>query len=179
MATDIVGSLFGVTPESLDMARQQQMREQALSYAQLSPQQQITYGAALGGQQFGRSIGGLLGAEDPQMKKVSTLNALGRQFDMTSPEGLLKASQSIQSMYPDVAIVLASKGNELKLAQLKTQKEELSVQQEKNLRDELATLGPYATNSQILATVVKYGSPDKVLAALQLSADKEAQRQNA
>ncbi len=179
MATDIVGSLFGVTPEALETTRQQQMRQQALALAQLTPQEQITYGASLAGQQFGRGVGGVLGAEDPQMKKVSTLNALGRQFDMTSPEGLLKASQSIQSIYPDVAIVLASKGNELKLAQLKTQKEELSIDQEKNLRKELADLGPYATNSQILAAVVKYGSPDKVLAALQLSADKEAQRQNA
>lgn len=179
MATDIVGSLFGMTPESLDAARQQQMREQALSYAKLTPQEQITYGAALAGQQFGRSVGGLLGAPDKQMEKVSALNALSRQFDMTTPEGIFQASKAVQQTYPDVAMVLVSKANELKLNQLKTQKEELSIDQEKNLRKELADLGPYATNSQILAAVVKYGSPDKVLAALQLSADKEAQRQQA
>jgi len=179
MATDIVGSLFGMTPESLDAARQQQMREQAMAYAQLTPQQQITYGASLAGQQFGRSVGGLLGAPDKQMEKVSALNALSRQFDMTTPEGIFQASKAVQQTYPDVAMVLVSKANELKLNQLKTQKEELSVNQEKNLRDELAALGPNATNNQILATVVKYGSPDKVLAALQLTADKQAQRENA
>ena len=50
MATDIVGSLFGATPESIDAARQQQMREQAMAFAQLTPQQQVTYGSALAGQ---------------------------------------------------------------------------------------------------------------------------------
>ena len=58
MATDIVGSLFGTTPESIDAARQQQMREQAMAFAQLTPQQQITYGSSLAGQQFGRTVGG-------------------------------------------------------------------------------------------------------------------------
>lgn len=179
MATDIVGSLFGMTPEQLQMDRQAQMQKSAANFAALTPAQQVSYGSYLGGQQLGNALGGLLGAPDKQMEKVSALNALSRQFDMTTPEGIFQASKAVQQTYPDVAMVLVSKANELKLNQLKTQKEELSIDQEKNLRKELADLGPNATNNQILAAVVKYGSPDKVLAALQLSADKEAQRQSA
>lgn len=97
MATDIVGSLFGVTPEGLDAARQQQMREQAMAYAQLTPQQQITYGAALGGQQFGRSIGGLLGAEDPEMRLVRLRSSITQTMDPTNIESLTGAIQKLQS----------------------------------------------------------------------------------
>lgn len=176
MATDIVSGLFGVTPESYQQQQDLLAQQNAMRYAEMTPAQQGQYGMFLGGQRLGGAIGQALGAQDPQLQKISALNALGRQFDMTTPEGLLQASKAIQQTYPDVAMVLNSKGNELKLSMLKTQKEELSVQQEKNLRDELAALGPNATNNQIMAAVVKYGTPDKVLAALQLSADKEAQR---
>lgn len=96
MATDIVGSLFGMTPESLNMAREQQMREQALSYAQLTPQQQITYGASLAGQQFGRSIGGLLGAEDPQMRLAQLRSNIMQGIDPTNVESLTGAIQKLQ-----------------------------------------------------------------------------------
>jgi hypothetical protein len=43
------------------------------------------------------------------------------------------------------------------------------------LRDELSMLPPDATEQQILSVVTKYGSPDKVLAALQRSADMRNQ----
>jgi hypothetical protein len=55
-------------------------------------------------------------------------------------------------------------------------KAELTVTQETQLRDELSRLPPNATEAEILAVVTKYGSPDKVLATLQASTDKAAQR---
>jgi hypothetical protein len=57
------------------------------------------------------------------------------------------------------------------------QKAELSFTQEQQLRDELSKLPPDATEAQVLSVVTKYGSPDKVLAALQTSSDKAAQRE--
>lgn len=113
MATDIVGSLFGVTPESLDMARQQQMREQAMAYAQLTPQQQITYGAALGGQQFGRSIGGLLGAEDPQLQIVRRRQEVSSQIDWTNPKSILQGINVLGKDDPIGARGLAQEFNKL------------------------------------------------------------------
>lgn len=117
MATDIVGSLFGVTPESLDMARQQQMREQAMTFAQLTPQQQITYGAALGGQQFGRSIGGLLGAEDPMLTLAKKRQEVLRGVDFNDPESLLtKSREALNIGDAQGSSALASRAMELKKA---------------------------------------------------------------
>ncbi len=113
MATDIVGSLFGVTPEGLDAARQQQMREQAMAYAQLTPQQQITYGAALGGQQFGRSIGGLLGAEDPQLQIVRRRQEVSSQIDWTNPKSILQGINVLGKDDPIGARGLAQEFNKL------------------------------------------------------------------
>jgi hypothetical protein len=56
-------------------------------------------------------------------------------------------------------------------------KTQLGIDQENKLRTELSALGPNATQDQILAVLTKYGSPDRVLAALQGSADKAAQRE--
>jgi hypothetical protein len=57
-------------------------------------------------------------------------------------------------------------------------KAELTNAQETKLRDELSKLSPNSTESEILSIVTKYGSPDKVLAALQASSDKALQREN-
>ncbi len=53
-------------------------------------------------------------------------------------------------------------------------KTQLSIKQEEQLRDELSKLPQGASQDDVLAIVTKYGSPDKVLAALQASADKAA-----
>lgn len=117
MATDIVGSLFGMTPESLDAARQQQMREQALSYAKLTPQEQITYGAALAGQQFGRSVGGLLGAEDPMLTLAKKRQEVLRGVDFNDPESLLtKSREALNIGDAQGSSALASRAMELKKA---------------------------------------------------------------
>jgi hypothetical protein len=55
------------------------------------------------------------------------------------------------------------------------QKAELTLTQEQNLRDELSKLPADASEADILSVVTKYGSPDKVLAALQRSGDMRNQ----
>jgi hypothetical protein len=45
----------------------------------------------------------------------------------------------------------------------------LSAQQEEKLRSELANFGPNATQADVLRTVIKFGSPDKILAVLESS----------
>jgi len=53
---------------------------------------------------------------------------------------------------------------------------ELAANQEAKLREELGNLGENPTQEQILGVVAKFGPPEKVLAALQTSADKAASR---
>jgi chemotaxis protein histidine kinase CheA len=183
MATDIAG-LF-TTPEQYQLAQQQAQQAQALQYAQLDPRAQAQYGFYRGGQQLGSAIGGALGGVDPQLQKISQRQQLASQLDQTNPESFLKVAQlAAQSGDPQFAMAIADAGRQMQAGMAtarkttaEAQKAELSLTQEQNLRDELSMLPQNATEQQILGVVTKYGSPDKVLAALQASTDKAAQRE--
>jgi hypothetical protein len=92
MATDIVGSLFGVTPELLQQRQFEMADRQAQEYAQMSPLQRASYGLARGGYQ----LAGALGGEDPQLRMVSTRNAIARQIDPTDPQSMMRGIQALQ-----------------------------------------------------------------------------------
>jgi len=95
MAESAIAGLFQ-TPEMYQQLREQQARQQAMEYAQLTPQQQVMFGAAQAGQQIGRGLGQLFGVEDPQLKMISQRNALARQFDLNTPQGLMQYSSALQ-----------------------------------------------------------------------------------
>lgn len=174
MATDsIMGGLFGITPEGYQQQQNQQALFQASQLAQLDPMARARTGIMYGANR----LVGALGGQDPQLQKISAIQSLGQQFDVTTPEGLMQAAGAIRNQYPDVAFGLSQKAQELGLARAKTQKETFSLSQETKLRDELSRLPPDATQEQILGVVTKYGSPDRVLAALQASSDRAAQRE--
>ena len=97
MADSIVGGLFGITPESYQDTRQQLEQAQALQQAQLDPYAAVNYMAARAGQQLGRGIGGLLGAEDPQLRIISARNAVMREVDPNNPISLQNAIQRLSS----------------------------------------------------------------------------------
>ena len=192
MATDIVGSLFGVTPELYQEQRDLMRQKQAMAFAQQDPRAQATFGLYRAGQQVGQALGGLMGVEDPQMRLISQRNALAKQFDVSTPEGLAQYGQALQQV-GDTQGALGAIGISRQMTQEMTltgqrqaaersslataAKTELSIEQEKKLRDELSRLPTNATEEQILGVVTKYGSPDKVLAVLQGTADKAAANQ--
>jgi len=93
MATDIVGSLFGVTPEMYQEQRDLMRQKQAMEFAQADPRAQATFGLYRAGQQVGQALGGLMGAEDPQMRLISQRNALAKQIDMNDPESIMRGAQ--------------------------------------------------------------------------------------
>jgi hypothetical protein len=191
---NIVGSLFGVTPELYQEQRDLMRQKQAMEFAQQDPRTQATYAFGRAGQQLGQALGGLMGAEDPQMRLISQRNALAKQFDVSTPEGLAQYGQALQqagdtqgalgaigiSRQMTQEMALTGQRQAAERSSLATAaKTELSIEQEKKLRDELSRLPTNATEEQILGVVTKYGSPDKVLAVLQGTADKAAQRETA
>ena len=93
MASEIVGSLFGVTPELYQEQRDLMRQKQAMAFAQQDPRAQATFGLYRAGQQVGQALGGLMGAEDPQMRLVSQRNALAKQIDMNDPESIMRGAQ--------------------------------------------------------------------------------------
>jgi hypothetical protein len=194
MATDIVGSLFGVSPEMYQEERNRQGLKDAIAMAQLDPMQYANAAIQAGAGRAAGGFAGLMGVEDPQMRLISQRNVLAKQFDVSTPEGLAQYGQALQQVGDTQGALGAisigrqmtqemARTGQLQAAQRASlataAKTELSIEQERNLRDELSRLPPNATEEQILGVVTKYGSPDKVLAALQSSADKAAQRETA
>lgn len=95
---DIVGSLFGVTPELYQEQRDQMARQRAMQLARMAPLEQASYGAARAGQQLGGAFASAMGVEDPQMRLISQRNALAKQIDMNDPESIMRGSQMAAQM---------------------------------------------------------------------------------
>ena len=179
MATDIVQSLFGVTPESYQEAQRQRAEANAVEMAKLDPMQRAIAGIRSSGYNLAQGLGGIMGAEDPQLQKISTVNALAKQFDVTTPEGMIQAAETVKSIYPDVALQLINQAQGMKAATVEAKRKELSLAQEEQLRKELSALGPDATQEDLLKVVTKYGDPKTIIPVLQSSMDRAAQREQA
>ena len=192
MASEIVGSLFGVTPELYQEQRDQMARQRAMQLARMAPLEQASYGAARAGQQLGGAFASAMGVEDPQMRLISLRNSLAKQIDVRTPEGLTQYANALQQA-GDTQGALEAIGISRKMTQemaltrqrqaaeraslATAAKTELSIEQENKLRNELSQLPPDATQEQVLGVITKYGSPDKILAVLQGTADKAAANQ--
>jgi hypothetical protein len=95
---EIVGSLFGITPDLYERQLRAQDEERAIKMANLAPGAR---GAAMiqsGAGTLSRGIGGLLGAEDPQLKLIAARQSIMNQLDQTNPESMLKGAQTLAQM---------------------------------------------------------------------------------
>ena len=93
MATDIVQGLFGMTPESYQQQRDAEAYKRAAAFGRMDPMQAARTSIYYGANQLGGAIGGMLGAEDPQMRLISQRNALAKQIDMNDPESIMRGAQ--------------------------------------------------------------------------------------
>lgn len=172
---EIVGGLFGVTPETLMAQREAALQEQAQKYAQLSPEQAAISGAYMTGSRLGTGLGGLLGAQDPEMAKAAALQSIMKQANPTTPEGLASLAQTLaQQGFGQQAMAAMDQARQAQLRAAQTgkavaeqRKVELTTAQEEKLRAELTALGPDATEEQYLQVVRKYGDPDKIMTSIQ------------
>jgi len=184
MAENIVAGLFGLTPQMYGEQQRRSALQEGITLAQLDPAARgaaMTYAGARG---LGNAIGGAFGVEDPQLKMISARNAVAQQIDQTNPESILKGAQMLaQAGDQQGAMALAQYARQAQSEMAQTQqrraaetaslataaKTQLSIKQEEDLRSELAKLPPTSTQDEILSVLIKYGSPDKVLAALTAS----------
>ena len=189
---EIVGSLFGITPDMYERQQQALAEDRAIRMANLAPGAR---GAAMiqsGAATLGRGIGGLLGGEDPQLKLITARQQIMSQTDQSDPQSLANAAKQLNAMgdtqgamalmdfarkaQSEMALVGQRRAAETaSLAQ--AAKTNLTIRQEEELRTKLSQLGPNATQDQVIGVLTQYGPPEKVLAALTLSADKAAQRE--
>jgi hypothetical protein len=120
MAQDIVGGLFGITPEMYQQSKAEQGLQEGISLSKLSPGE---FGNAMlyaGGAQLGRGIGGALGAQDPQLKLISARNAIFSRTDPNDPDSLMAAARELAPFDPQGANAIANQAREaaFKLSQV-------------------------------------------------------------
>jgi type II secretory pathway pseudopilin PulG len=183
---EIVNSLFGITPESLLAQREAAANKQAMDYASMAdPYQQANYSIYQGVGNVARGVGGMLGAQDPQMAKAAALQNILKQADTTTPEGLATLAQTLgQQGFGQQAMQVMDQARQARLqtsqankAAIEEQRLTLSAAKEDAMTKELATLGPNATQEDYLKVVTKYGDAKTILPTLQASMDRAAQRQ--
>lgn len=93
MASEILG-LF-TSPEQYQQQQDLMMQRQAAELAQLDPYSSIRYGAIRAGQQFGRGLAGILGAEDPQLRLISTRQSALQGINLNDPESIFTAARQL------------------------------------------------------------------------------------
>ena len=181
---EVMNSLFGITPESLMAKRESDLQAQAMRYAEMDPFQRATAGIYAGANKLGGAVGGMLGAQDPEMQKAAALQNIMKQADTTTPEGLATLAQTLGSQgFGQQAMQVMDKARQAQLqtAQLgKVQAEESKLtqasQREEQLRSALADLPPDAADKDIEAVVRQYGNPDRIFSTLEKRQSSEANR---
>jgi hypothetical protein len=183
MASEILG-LF-TNPQQYQQQQQDLARARAMEFARLDPFQQANAAIGQGAYGLAGAIGGALGGVDPQLQKITQRQQLANQLDPSNPQSYMQvAKMAADAGDQQFAMAIADAGRQLQTGlatarktTVETERAELSLKQEKELRDELSKLPSNATDADVLNVVTKYGSADKVLAALQASSDKAAQRE--
>jgi hypothetical protein len=163
MAT-VAESLFGVTPESLMAARENQLQQRASQFAQLSPMQAAQAGFYTAGSRLGTGIGGLLGAPDPEMMRVTQRQSLLQGLNPSDPDSLRSAAQrAMESNDFQAAQELANRAMSIETAQAKLTSEQALANQrnrERAAADPLQQL--IRTGKYTSASIEKYNESGKI-----------------
>ena len=122
MATQGIQGLFGGmgTPEEM----QRQLTEQkALQFANMTPQQQLSYNIYKNTGNLGRGLAGAMGVDiqDPAIKRATMLRQLASQFDPSTPEGLKKMAQAIQGTDPELGYQIMQRAQEMEKTSAETE----------------------------------------------------------
>lgn len=96
MATDIVQSLFGVTPDMYQRQQDALADERAIKFAGMDPMQQATYGIFRGAGQLGGALGRALGGEDPELARISARQSIAKQIDFNDPTSIESGFRALQ-----------------------------------------------------------------------------------
>ena len=96
--TQIVESLFGVSPERYQEQKDAALQQEALTYAQLNPRQRASAGIYAGARGLASGIGRMLGGEDPGMRRVTEQDQIIRSINLNDPETFGPAAQRASQM---------------------------------------------------------------------------------
>ena len=159
--------------------------QDALAMAQLDPMQLARANIMAGANRAAGGVAGLMGVEDPQMRLMSQRNALAKQFDVNTPEGLVKYGQALQQAGDTVGALQATAlANQMsgQMAETSLTKQKLANisivgEREQQLQNALSQLPEDASEQQIQSVLRRYGDPKTVLQALERKSNLESQAQ--
>lgn len=192
---DVMNSLFGMTPESIQRQRDNELQARALQFAQLSPQQAAQMAFYTAGSRLGDVGAGLLGAKDPEKMRLQQRQELMSGIDMTDPTSLKQGIQTAMQN-KDYALVAELTGRyqattKAGLENLKTQSEIQKNLREKQAVDPVQKLleaGKYTPESvskysasgniadlQLMEKMETKSEFERILASLNLPPEQEAQ----
>ncbi len=127
---EVINSLFGITPESLMAKRESDLQAQAMRYAEMDPFQRATAGIYAGANKLGGAVGGMLGAQDPEMMKATALQGILQQADTTTPEGMAALAQTLGKQgFGQQAMQAMDRAQSMRLTGAKITAEEALAQQ--------------------------------------------------
>lgn len=113
MAESQIAGLF-MTPEMYQRQQMQADRQRAAEYAQLAPEQRAAMGFFSAGQGLGRAAGTLLGAQDPQLQRITEQQQMLQGLDVADPNSLMEAARrASQAGNVPLAMQLAGKAQEI------------------------------------------------------------------
>ena len=114
---NIVGGMFGITPEMYQQNLAARNTATNAQLAGLTPGQLAGFYAMEAGTGLGRATQGLLGVEDPELMKIRDVQQMRTQFDVSTPTGLRSFAQALgQKGYTDLAIQAASEADKRDVA---------------------------------------------------------------
>lgn len=131
MATDIAG-LFGLTPQMYEQGIRQSAMNEGAAYARMAPEDRAIAGIYSAGAGLGRTAGGMLGVEDPQLQRITQQDQLLRGLDITDPVALANAAQKASQLgNPDLALKLLSTADQMqkRVAQQQAMQEAMQARQ--------------------------------------------------
>jgi hypothetical protein len=110
------------TPEQYQQQQDQLANQQAYQMAQLTPEQRAQADIRGGFQRAGNALGGLMGAEDPQMKARSVLQELAGKYDTNTSGGVAALATELQQRgMQQQAMILGQRALEMRKTEAEAQ----------------------------------------------------------
>jgi hypothetical protein len=163
---EVVNSLFGITPESLQADRDAALQAQALQYAKLDPFQRATAAIYSGANRLGGAVGGMLGAQDPEMMRITQRRTLLQETQPTDAKGWsdlgskLMQSGDVQGAQEAYAKAQAFTKAAAEAAKLQSEIEKNKSEAAKNLRIPTPTDTRTTEEKNAVAYALTKGEPN-------------------
>jgi len=141
MAQDIVGGLFGITPEMYQQRVGENILQQGVQMGQLAPDAFGRANVYAGAAQLGRGIAGALGAVDPMLQKITAQDQILKSLDITNPQSIATGIERAQQAgIPELAFKLLAVRDDAMKRQMGLQSQQ-RMQQAQGLLPSILTAG--------------------------------------